>query len=120
MLQKVNIVEKLGLFQEHWSPKIVGEVENCQVKLVKFQGEFVWHSHADEDEMFLVVAGSFVMKLRDGDIPLSAGEFLIVPKGTEHMPVAEEEVHVLLFEPSTTLNTGNAVSDKSVAELERI
>lgn len=120
MLKKVNIAEKLQLFDDHWNPKIVGDVGDCQVKLVKFQGEFVWHSHETEDEMFLVVAGRFVMRLRDGDIPLETGEFLIVPHGVDHMPVAEEEVHVLLFEPSTTLNTGNTVSTKTVAQLLRM
>lgn len=120
MLEKVNLAEKFGYFADHWSPKIIGEVGDCQVKLVKFQGEFVWHAHETEDEMFLVVSGSFVMRLRDGDIPLQAGEFLIVPHGVEHLPVAVQEVQVLLFEPKTTLNTGNVRNERTVADLQRL
>src|SRR5881396_615593 len=106
-MDKINIAQKLSLFTEHWQPKIVGELNGQLVKLVKFQGPFVWHHHEDEDEMFLVVKGRFRMELRDGDIWLEEGEFLIVPRGVEHRPVAEEEAHVLLFEPASTVNTGN-------------
>lgn len=119
-MERVNIAEKLALFAEHWSPKIVGEVNDCAVKLVKFRGDFVWHSHAHEDEMFLVVRGSFVMRFRDRDVPLQEGEFLIVPRGVEHMPSAQNEVCVLLIEPKTTLNTGNVVNERTVATPGRI
>jgi mannose-6-phosphate isomerase-like protein (cupin superfamily) len=104
---KVNLGEKLAQFSEHWSPKIVGELNGQLVKLVKFQGEFVWHKHADEDELFLVVKGRFRMEFRQRHVWLEQGEFLIVPHGVEHRPVAEEEAHVLLFEPASTVNTGD-------------
>ena len=117
---KVNIAQKLETFSEHWSPKIVGEVNNVAVKLVKFQGEFVWHHHELEDEMFYVIAGEFDMEFRDKTVHLEAGEFLIVPKGVEHRPVAQNEVSVMLIEPNTVLNTGNVVNEKTVANLERI
>src|ERR1700759_2213494 len=107
-ISKINIDEKLALFSEHWSPKIVGELNGQQVKLVKFKGEFVWHAHDLEDELFLVVLGEFRMEFRDRSVPLREGGFLIVPRGVEHRPVAEKEVHVLLFEPAATLNTGSA------------
>lgn len=119
-MDKVNLQQKLASFAEHWSPKVVGELNGQQVKLVKFQGPFHWHHHDDEDELFLVVKGRFRMELRDGDIWLEEGEFLVVPRGVEHRPVAEEEVHVLLFEPATTLNTGNVENERTVRELERI
>src|SRR5205085_8131036 len=106
-LEKVNLAEKFSRFHEHWQPKIAGELNDAYVKLVKFQGEFVWHHHEREDELFLVVKGEFMMRFRDRDVPVREGEFLIVPRGVEHMPVAEREVHVLLVEPKTTLNTGN-------------
>src|SRR5690348_9590426 len=111
-MQKVNLAEKLSLFTEHWSPKIAGELNGQQVKLVKFLGDFVWHHHDLEDEMFLVVRGSFRMDYRDGEgqeraLTVREGEFVIVPRGVEHRPVAPQEVHVMLFEPATTLNTGN-------------
>jgi mannose-6-phosphate isomerase-like protein (cupin superfamily) len=114
-VEKVNIDQKLSLFSEHWSPKIVGELNGQQVKLVKFQGEFVWHHHENEDELFLVVHGQFKMMFRDRTVILNPGEFLIVPKGVEHKPVAEEEVHVMLLEPASTLNTGNTIGEKTVA-----
>ena len=117
---KVNVAEKLETFSEHWSPKIVGEVNNVAVKLVKFQGEFVWHHHELEDEMFYVIAGEFDMEFRDKTVHLEPGEFLIVPKGVEHRPVAQNEVSVMLIEPNTVLNTGNVVNEKTVANLERI
>jgi mannose-6-phosphate isomerase-like protein (cupin superfamily) len=110
-MQKVNLADKLARFSEHWSPRIAGELNGQQVKLVKFQGEFVWHHHDGEDELFLVVRGRFRMEYRENGeehaIDLHEGEFLIVPRGWEHRPVADEEVHVMLFEPASTLNTGN-------------
>ena len=106
-MEKVNLAQKFGLFDALWSPKIVGELNGQHVKLAKLQGEFVWHHHDEEDELFLVVRGQMIMKLRDGDIVLNEGEFLIVPRGVEHKPVASEEAHVLLFEPQGTLNTGS-------------
>jgi mannose-6-phosphate isomerase-like protein (cupin superfamily) len=120
MMEKVNINEKLASFQEYWSPKIAGEVNDTYVKLVKFQGEFVWHHHEAEDELFLVLKGRLLMKLRDRDIWLDEGEFIVIPKGVEHMPVAEEEVHVMLLEPKSTLNTGNVLNERTVPDLERI
>lgn len=123
-MQKVNLAEKLALFSEHWSPKVAGELNGQQVKLVKFQGEFVWHRHDAEDELFLVVHGSFRMDYRESGeergIDLHEGEFLIVPRGVEHRPVAREEVHVLLFEPADTLNTGNVREMLTVERLERV
>src|SRR5262245_51503704 len=120
MIERVNLREKLSLFSAHWDPKIVGELNGQHVKLVKFQGEFVWHHHEHEDELFLVIDGRFTMQFRDQNIALEPGEFVIVPRGVEHRPVAEQEVHVLLFEPATTLNTGNVVSERTVAAPARI
>ena len=119
-IDKINIEEKLGKFTDYWNPRIVGELNNQHIKLVKFQGEFIWHKHDNEDEMFLVVAGSFTMELRDKTIQLNPGEFIIIPKGVEHRPVALKEVHVLLFEPATTLNTGDIQSDLTKHTLQRI
>src|SRR5580658_8819182 len=119
-MQKINLTEKLAKFSEQWKPKIVGELNGQLVKLVKFQGEFVWHHHENEDELFLVVKGRFRMEFRDRHVWIEKGEFLIVPHGVEHRPVAEEEVHVLLFEPAATLNTGNVQNDLTVKALERI
>lgn len=119
-MEKVNIKEKFSLFNEYWSPKIAGEINDTHVKLVKLHGEFVWHHHEQEDEMFLVVKGRLLIKFRERDVWLEEGEFLIVPKGVEHMPVAEEEVHVLLLEPKTTLNTGNQVNERTVSDLQSI
>jgi mannose-6-phosphate isomerase-like protein (cupin superfamily) len=119
-MEKVNIQEKLAHFHDHWSPKIVGELNGQLIKLVKFQGEFVWHHHEDEDEMFLVVKGRFRMDLRERQIWLEEGEFLIVPRGVEHRPVALEEASVLLFEPASTLNTGNVLHELTLRELSRI
>ena len=119
-MEKVNIQQKLSLFSEHWSPKIVGELNGQHVKLVKFKGEFVWHKHDHEDELFYVVKGSFNMEYRDKTITVNENEFLIVPKGVEHRPVAKEEVSVMLFEPATTLNTGDAVSDLTKHQLEKL
>jgi mannose-6-phosphate isomerase-like protein (cupin superfamily) len=120
MIERVNVREKLSLFDSHWAPKIVGELNGQHVKLVKFRGEFVWHHHDREDELFLVVKGRFTMQLRDRVVVLEEGEFLIVPRGVEHRPVAEHEVHVLLFEPATTVNTGNLVTDRTVGAPGRI
>lgn len=106
-MEKVNLAEKFSAFSEHWRPKVAGELNGQEVKLVKFQGEFVWHSHDTEDELFLVWRGHFRMDFRDHSVELGPGEFLIVPHGVEHRPVAEEEVEVLLFEPAATRNTGN-------------
>ena len=117
MIRKVNLSEKLELFHDHWSPKIAGEVNDSHVKLVKLRGEFVWHHHNNEDELFLVVKGHLTIRLRDGDVELDPGEFVIIPKGVEHMPVAAEEVHVLLLEPKSTLNTGNVQNSRTVSDL---
>ena len=119
-MEKVNLAEKLALFTEHWNPKVVGDLNRQQVKLVKFKGEFVWHHHEVEDEMFLVLQGQFCMEFRDRQVWLEPGEFIIVPHGVEHRPVAEEEVHVLLFEPASTLNTGNTQGDLTAAHLDQI
>lgn len=119
-MEKVNLAEKLASFSTHWAPKIVAELNGQQVKVAKFRGEFVWHHHENEDEMFLVVSGKFLMQFRDRSVPLGEGEFIVVPRGVEHRPVAEEEVSVLLFEPASTLNTGNAGGERTVAKPERI
>lgn len=119
-LEKVNIHEKFLLFNDYWNPKIAGEINDSFVKLAKFKGEFVWHHHEHEDEMFLVIKGELLMRFRDGEICLKEGEFVIVPRGVEHKPVAKDEVHVLLLEPKTTLNTGNQVNEKTVAKLQSI
>lgn len=108
MPESINIAEKLQLFNDYWQPHIVGELNGQHVKLAKLKGEFVWHSHADEDELFLVVKGELKIELRDKSIVLKEGEFTIIPRGVEHRPIAESEVHVLLFEPKGTVNTGNA------------
>jgi mannose-6-phosphate isomerase-like protein (cupin superfamily) len=119
-MKPVNLREKLALFSTHWDPKIVGELNGQHVKLVKFLGPFVWHRHENEDELFLVIEGSFVMEFRDRTVRVGEGEFLIVPRGTEHRPVAEREAHVLLFEPVSTLNTGNALGPLTVARPETL
>jgi mannose-6-phosphate isomerase-like protein (cupin superfamily) len=119
-MDKTNLAETFARFKEPWSPKIAGELNGQQVKLVKFQGEFVWHHHDHEDELFLVVKGRFRMELRDRHIWLEEGEFLIVPRGVEHRPVAEEEAHVLLFEPASTLNTGNVRNERTLEMLDRL
>ncbi len=119
-MDKVNLSQKFGLFHEYWSPKIAGELNDSYIKLVKLKGEFVWHQHENEDELFLVVKGRLLIKLRDQDIHLEEGEFVIIPRGVEHLPIAEEEVHVLLLEPKSTLNTGNVQSERTVTEEEWI
>jgi mannose-6-phosphate isomerase-like protein (cupin superfamily) len=119
-VEAVNLKRKLSLVKDHWNPKIVGELNDSYVKVVKLKGEFVWHHHDEEDELFLVVKGRLLMRFRNHDVAVSAGEFIIVPRGVEHLPVAEEEVHLVLFEPKTTLNTGNVRNERTVPELERI
>lgn len=119
-MEKVNLNQKFGLFSEHWSPKIAGELNCQQVKLAKLQGEFVWHKHDEEDELFFVVKGSLKMELREKTIIIEENEFLIVPRGVEHRPVAEEEVWLMLFEPASTLNTGDAESDLTKSQLDWI
>ncbi|MGE3800644.1 MAG: cupin domain-containing protein [Candidatus Kapaibacterium sp.] len=116
--KRVNIAEKFSLFTDHWHPRIVGELNGQQVKLAKLKGEFVWHHHEEEDELFLVVRGKLLMKFRDCDEVINEGEFIIVPRGVEHCPVAEEEVHILLFEPASTVNTGVVGGDRTVEKLE--
>ena len=116
----INLGEKYAKFNEHWHPYIVAELNNNYVKLAKLMGDFVWHKHDHEDELFLVVNGRFRMEFRDAHVELETGEFLIVPRGVEHRPVADEEVHVLLFEPANTLNTGNVENERTVAQLDRI
>ncbi|MGH7491227.1 MAG: cupin domain-containing protein [bacterium] len=119
-MQKVNLREKFAIFDEQWRPKIVGALNGQHVKLVKLKGEFIWHHHEAEDEMFLVVGGKLCLKLRDRDVWLEAGEFFIVPKGVDHKPVAVEEVHVMLFEPASTLNTGDQRNERTVEQLDWI
>src|SRR3972149_2805558 len=113
-MEIINIAQKFNLFNEYWSPRIVGELNDSHVKLAKLQGEFVWHQHENEDELFLVVKGKLLIKLRDRDVWLNEGEFVIIPKGVEHCPVAEQEVHVLLLEPKSTLNTGDQKTERTV------
>lgn len=120
ILDKVNVGRKLALFDERWSPKIVGDLNGQQVKLVKMLGPFVWHHHGEEDELFLVVKGRFRMEFRDGEEWIEEGEFIVVPRGVEHRPVAEEEAHVLLFEPASTLNTGSVKDELTLESLDRI
>jgi mannose-6-phosphate isomerase-like protein (cupin superfamily) len=119
-IKKVNLEDKFNLFNDRWSPKIVGEINDSYVKLVKLKGEFVWHHHEAEDELFLVVKGSLLIKLRDRDIRLEEGEFVIIPRGVEHLPVAEEEAQVMLLEPKSTLNTGDVHNERTVGVLDRI
>jgi len=119
-MEVVNLNEKLAKVKEPWSPKIVGEVNDSYVKIVKFTGEFVWHHHENEDELFLVIKGRLRMKFRDREVTVTPGEFVIVPKGVEHMPVADEEVQVVLIEPKTTLNTGNVRNERTLPQLERL
>ncbi len=120
MLEVVNLAQKFALFSDHWQPCIVGELNGQQVKLARLKGEFVWHHHDDADELFLVIDGKLRLKLPDGEVQLAPGEFAIVPRGVEHMPVADEEVQVLLFEPAATRNTGNVENERTVTDLDRI
>ena len=123
-MDKVNLAQKLSLFTDHYSPKIVGEVNDAYVKLVKLQGDFMWHHHDHEDELFFVVKGALRMKVRENgverEIIIHPGEFIIIPRGVEHFPSADEETHVMLLEPKTTLNTGNLDSERTVRQLQRI
>jgi len=119
-MNKVNLTEKLAQFSDHWSPRIVGELNGQLVKLTKLEGEFFWHHHEQEDELFLVLHGTLEIHLRDRVVSLSEGEFFIVPRGVEHKPVAAREVHVLLFEPASTLNTGNVRNERTVETLKRL
>ena len=119
-MEKVNLNQKFSQFQDYWQPKIAGELNDNYIKLVKLKGEFVWHQHETEDELFLVVKGTLLIKLRDRDIQLQEGEVVIIPKGVEHLPIADEEAHVLLLEPKTTLNTGNIQNERTVSNLKRI
>ena len=116
----VNLAAKLACFTDHWNPRVVGELNGQHVKLAKLQGEFVWHHHEAEDELFLVLDGTLVIELRDGSVTLGPGELFIVPRGVEHRPVAPQEVHLLLFEPASTLNTGNVRNERTVEDLERL
>jgi mannose-6-phosphate isomerase-like protein (cupin superfamily) len=115
-VEKVNLAQKFSYFDEYWSPRIAGELNDAYVKLVKLKGEFVWHHHEAEDELFWVVKGRLQIKFRDRDLWLEEGELVIIPKGVEHLPVAEEEVHVVLIEPKTTVNTGNIQNERTVGE----
>jgi mannose-6-phosphate isomerase-like protein (cupin superfamily) len=119
-MHTVNIAKKFSQFNETWSPKILGEINDSYVKAVKFKGEFVWHHHDQEDEMFLVVKGLLRMKFRDREELVGPGEFIIVPRGVEHLPISDEETQVLLFEPRSTLNTGNLTNERTLAQLERL
>jgi mannose-6-phosphate isomerase-like protein (cupin superfamily) len=119
-METVNLKDKFGKFRDYWKPRVIGEVNDCQVKAVKLKGEFIWHHHDNEDELFLVVKGTLRMKFRDHEAVVRGGEFVIVPRGVEHLPVADEEVHIVLIEPRTTLNTGNIQNERTVSQLERI
>ncbi len=123
-MDKVNLAQKFSLFTEAYKPKIVGELNDSYVKLVKFHGDFMWHHHDNEDELFLVLKGRLRIKVREGgrerELVIHPGEFIIIPRGVEHFPTTDEEAHVMLLEPKTTLNTGNLQNDRTVAELERI
>jgi len=119
-MEKINLSDKLSRFTDHWRPRIVGQLNGQQVKLAKLLGEFVWHAHQKEDELFLVIEGRLVIQLRDREIVLDPGEFVIIPRGIEHKPVADEEVHVLLFEPASTLNTGTIQNERTVERLDWI
>lgn len=119
-MDKINIKEKFNLFSDYWSPKIIGQLNGQHVKLAKFKGEFVWHHHENEDELFLVIKGKLLIKFRDKDVWLTEGEMIIIPAKVEHLPIAEEEVHVMLFEPMSTLNTGNIVGDRTKSNLDKL
>jgi mannose-6-phosphate isomerase-like protein (cupin superfamily) len=119
-MEKINLAQKFSKIKEHWSPKIIGEVNDVCIKLVKFHGEFVWHFHEEEDELFYVLKGIMKMKLRSGDIVIEEGECIIIPRGMEHMPVADEEVSLMLIEPKSTLNTGNIQSERTVKKPDHI
>ncbi len=118
--KKINLDQKFSLFSDHWNPKIIAEINDNYVKLVKFRGEFVWHQHKDEDELFIVIKGNLTIKFRDHDLFASEGEMILVPKGVEHCPTANEEVLVMLIEPKTVVNTGEIKDEKTIKELEVI
>ena len=119
-MEKINLAEKLSRFSDYFNPRIAGELNGQQIKLVKFKGEFIWHQHDNEDELFYVVKGSFDMEFRDKKITINKGEFIIVPRGVEHKPASKEEVEIMLFEPASTVNTGNVINEKTVTDLKRI
>jgi mannose-6-phosphate isomerase-like protein (cupin superfamily) len=119
-VEVIRLADMFERFEDYWSPRIVGEVNDAHVKLAKLKGEFVWHHHEEEDELFLVTQGHLLIKLRDRELRLGPGDLTIIPRGVEHLPIAEEEVHVLLVEPKTTVNTGSAGGERTVAELERL
>jgi len=119
-MHTVNLADRFAKFQDYWNPRIIGELNDCHVKAVKIKGEFLWHHHDNEDELFLVVKGTLRMRFRDHEELIREGEFIIVPHGVEHLPVADEEVHIMLLEPKTTLNTGNIENERTVRELERL
>jgi len=119
-VETINLKEKFSTFSDHWNQRLVGEINDCAVKIVKIKGEFIWHHHDVEDELFLVVQGVLRMKFRDHEAIVRTGELVIVPRGVEHCPVADEEAHIVLIEPKSTLNTGNIVNERTVAQLERI
>ncbi|MGB8321503.1 MAG: cupin domain-containing protein [Candidatus Acidiferrum sp.] len=119
-MHTVNLAEKFAMFNDYCNPRILGEVNDCHVKAVKLKGEFIWHHHEQEDELFLVVKGTLRMKFRDHEALIHEGEFVIVPRGVEHLPVADEEVSILLIEPKSTLNTGNLINERTVSQLERL
>ena len=119
-METINLKNKFSLFSDYWNPRVIGELNDCHIKAVKLKGEFVWHHHDDEDELFFVAKGTLRMKFADHESVVREGEFIIVPRGVEHCPVAEEEVHLVLIEPKTTLNTGNITNERTVKQLERI
>jgi mannose-6-phosphate isomerase-like protein (cupin superfamily) len=119
-MNTVNLQDKFSRFSDYCNPRVIGEVNDCQIKAVKLKGEFIWHHHENEDEMFLVVKGTLRMRFRDRDAVVREGEFVIVPRGIEHKPEADEEVHIILIEPKSTLNTGNITNERTVAQLEHI
>jgi mannose-6-phosphate isomerase-like protein (cupin superfamily) len=119
-METINLKNKFSLFSDYTNPRIIGEINDCQVKAVKLKGEFIWHHHENEDELFLVIKGTLHMKFRDHQATVKEGEFIIVPHGVEHCPVADEEVHIVLIEPKSTLNTGNIVNERTVAQPERL
>jgi mannose-6-phosphate isomerase-like protein (cupin superfamily) len=119
-METINLKNKFAQFSDHWNPRIIGQVNDCYLKAVKFTGEFVWHHHDNEDELFLVMKGTLRMKFRDREAVVREGEFIVVPRGVEHCPAADEEVHLVLIEPKSTLNTGNIVNERTVAQLQRI
>ncbi|MCK6617205.1 MAG: cupin domain-containing protein [Cyclobacteriaceae bacterium] len=119
-MEKVNISEKFSQFSDYWNPRIIGELNGQQVKAARLKGEFIWHHHEHEDELFLITKGKLKMEFRDKTVEIGEGEFIIVPRGVEHKPVADEEVELLLFEPASTLNTGNIENERTMKELKRI